>query len=347
MKRIALVSPFFPYIGGVSVSTERLYEKLTNENYHVDRIDIRFLNKNLNSFRILKLLRFLCLPLILMFRKRYDVIHFHISGSLLRLYITLFRSFFSKKTKFISTVHGDVSNLLNEKFGKFCIKGFDTIICVQKGDKEILSKYYKKDIYEIPAFIPPLVKENYEELIPEKILKFINKDNHKLIVTTGSIVCNNNYFDLYGLKKTIEVFKELKLQNIKCKLLILLLGEEKNKVEKELFKIIHNIANENVIKNNIFIYRVCNTELWPILKKTNIFFRPTLTDGDALSVREALVLNVPVLASNIAKRPQGTTLFDINNKNDFKIKLKNILFKEKQDIEKLQKNNANDIISIY
>ena len=46
-----------------------------------------------------------------------------------------------------------------------------------------------------------------------------------------------------------------------------------------------------------------------VMRKGNVFVRPTLYDGDASSVREALVLGVPVVASDTDFRPEGVVLF--------------------------------------
>jgi glycosyltransferase involved in cell wall biosynthesis len=47
-----------------------------------------------------------------------------------------------------------------------------------------------------------------------------------------------------------------------------------------------------------------------------VFVRPTLKDGDSISVREALVLGVPVVASRVGSRPPGTILFHPGNVED-------------------------------
>ena len=46
---------------------------------------------------------------------------------------------------------------------------------------------------------------------------------------------------------------------------------------------------------------------WPA--RSDLFVRPTLADGDASSVREALALGVPVVASDVGHRPPGIALF--------------------------------------
>jgi glycosyltransferase involved in cell wall biosynthesis len=46
-----------------------------------------------------------------------------------------------------------------------------------------------------------------------------------------------------------------------------------------------------------------------LVARADLFVRPTRTDGDASSVREALDLGTPVVASDAAWRPNGTVLF--------------------------------------
>lgn len=53
-----------------------------------------------------------------------------------------------------------------------------------------------------------------------------------------------------------------------------------------------------------------------IMAKGDLFVRPALFDGDAISVREALALGVPTVASNVGFRPEGTLLFEPGNVAD-------------------------------
>jgi glycogen(starch) synthase len=50
-----------------------------------------------------------------------------------------------------------------------------------------------------------------------------------------------------------------------------------------------------------------------VMARSDLFVRPTFMDGDSVSVREAMALGVPVVASNVGTRPEGTMLFEAGN----------------------------------
>jgi len=53
----------------------------------------------------------------------------------------------------------------------------------------------------------------------------------------------------------------------------------------------------------------------------DVFLRPTLKDGDSISVREALSLGVPVVASRVGTRPAGAILFHPGDVDDMLAKI--------------------------
>jgi len=50
---------------------------------------------------------------------------------------------------------------------------------------------------------------------------------------------------------------------------------------------------------------------------SDIYLRPTSTDGDAVAVRESLSLGTPVVASDIVSRPAGVNLFHHRDQSAF------------------------------
>ena len=53
-----------------------------------------------------------------------------------------------------------------------------------------------------------------------------------------------------------------------------------------------------------------------LIARCDAFIRPTTHDGDAISVREALALGVPCVASDVCGRPHGTYMFRAGNAVD-------------------------------
>jgi glycosyltransferase involved in cell wall biosynthesis len=58
-----------------------------------------------------------------------------------------------------------------------------------------------------------------------------------------------------------------------------------------------------------------------IMQRLDVFVRPTYFDGDASSVREALALGVPVVASDTDFRPKGVILFRRGDSSELTRKL--------------------------
>lgn len=66
------------------------------------------------------------------------------------------------------------------------------------------------------------------------------------------------------------------------------------------------------------------------MARASLLVRPTLVDGDAVSVREALALGVPVVASDVGNRPRGTILFQPGSVKDLVAKIEFALARRRQ-----------------
>ena len=58
--------------------------------------------------------------------------------------------------------------------------------------------------------------------------------------------------------------------------------------------------------------------LYPLIRLASLFVRPTASDGDAISIREALYFGTPVVTSDVVRRPEGVGLFETRNLDGFK-----------------------------
>jgi glycosyltransferase involved in cell wall biosynthesis len=315
LKRILLVSPFPPYLGGVSVSVQRLYDHLRNSGYSVSRFNTQLTSRRLNRFQTLKMLKYLGLPLFLVFSKRFDIIHFHVSGLFPKMYVALWRRFFSRKTMFVITIHGQVAHLLESGYGKYALRAFDRIICVKKGDQRNMPMQLKPRTVEIPAFIPPVMNDR-ADLIPVRLKDFLERDSIKMLLN-GFIICDSRNHDLYGFMDSVVLLEQLRMKGRNADLIIVVLGSDYN---KECRDYLASLKDYCVIKNlgdHVLWVENQDMELWPLIKKVHVFLRPTKSDGDALSIRESLYLQKPVITSDVVPRPAGSIVYKHNSQRDF------------------------------
>ena len=88
-----------------------------------------------------------------------------------------------------------------------------------------------------------------------------------------------------------------------------------------------------------------------LMKELSIFVRPTYTDGDSISVREALALGISVIASDTGYRPDGVILFRKGNLQDFASKLRHALEHPDERAAKVwqvtQCDSATRLLNIY
>ena len=303
MSRILIISPMLPGIGGVSVSSNRLFHNLKKDGYDVDVFNIRFKNGE-NNKPLYLALKYFTIPFYILFHRRYDIIHCHVPGVLRKMYISLFKPFY-KGAKLVFTIHGDAHPLVDNKFVKYALRKADKIICVQVGDSAKMPGKLTEKAVDIPAFILPRVIDN--TFTPKSILDFCeNNDGSKLLIFNGAAVVNDEWDDLYGFKDMVAAFKALETRG-DYRLLMILIGAPKNRREEELIKEIKDqIANDwsvKFVENEPF-------ELCPLFRFADAYVRPTKTDGDSLSIREALAMNCKVITTNVVNRPQGVFLYE-------------------------------------
>ena len=95
-----------------------------------------------------------------------------------------------------------------------------------------------------------------------------------------------------------------------------------------------------LFKNNNNIYIVSDNDIngWQIISDSNLMIRSTSTDGNALSIYEALSFNVPVIASDVVPRDKNVILFEYPNIDNLYEKVINIVSRKVQLNIKLDNN---------
>lgn len=312
MKRILEVSPFPPFIGGVSVSVKRLCDYLGKLGYNPVRFDTQLSNKKLN-WKVLKFLKYMSLPLYLLFNKRFDIIHFHVSNFMPKFYVSLWRPLFSKRTKFILTLHGSITPGMKSRKGYYAMRGFDKIICVKEGDSVNVPAPLRQKAVEIPAFIP--ADDSEPGALDEKLDKFLKRKSFKILIN-GFVIINEKYNDLYGLSDAVHLVEKMNEGGRNTDLIIIVLGLNQTREAKQFTDSLKEHIREKHLEDHFMWIEGSGMDMWPLLKRVDLLIRPTKTDGDALSIREALFLKKPVITSDVVPRPAGVITYLTSSPDD-------------------------------
>ena len=335
--KIAILGIYPPPIGGISIYIKRFYFFLSKKGINKVLYNSgKYANKNNNIINV----NFKHKLFKLIFDSS-DIIHSNEIGIKARMIIPLFK-LFNKKT--ILSIHGDsfktqITELKGIKRACFLhqIKSYDHIIAVNPNIKLllILNGINKSQISVISAFIPPTPDETDINHLPEFFHKI--RKRHKFLITANAFkISFYNNEDLYGIDLSIELMNRLVQNGYKNIGFIYVIPDIGN---YDYYEKMQNLVKKYNLEDNFHFYT--NPVAYPaVINMCDLFIRPTNTDGDALSIREALTLKKPAIASDVCKRPEGTILFKskdieelyvkttdvINNYEIYKAKTENIKF---------------------
>ncbi len=308
MLKVLYIGPAPLVIGGVSIHLRRLLHLLRND------IVYDFVDEGRTRYDEYFNLRSKKIGTYLSKVKNAEVVHIHSGIWQLRIFhVLVAKVLFRKKT--IVTIHRDVNYepflWLTNLVMKLCDhvilvskEGYDTISC---GDKYHL----------LPAFLPPVIDEEPE--LHGDIVDFIAKarKNPKsviLISNAARFLVHNNE-DLYGLDMCIEAMKSLGRDYF----LIFVIAE--NPDHQDYVQRYKMLVSDYHLEDNILIYEN-STSFVRLIMESDIVLRTTNTDGDAISVREAICLGKQVVASDVVRRPEGVILFRTRDVADLVVKIK-------------------------
>lgn len=290
-------------IGGVSMHIRRLANLLKND------FDFNFIDEsptgeksevfNLRSGNLLRYFSIIW---------KADIIHIHTSIWWLRGFHVLIGYLLRKKI--IVTFHA-LLELKNSPYLNL-IRKYTSL-----ADKVVVVNHEMYDLLKLnkavvrEAFIPPDLNSEPELPVELKELLIQNSDK-KIIVSNAFRLDLHDQEDLYGLDLMVEVAKQIKFENKPYKIIFVVASQEdkygllaKNQavIERE------NVSQQITILNQ-------PVSFVKLIEKSDLVIRATNSDGDALTVREALYLNKPVIASDIVERPEGAILFQNRNVTD-------------------------------
>lgn len=300
-NKILIIGKIPPPTGGVTIHVSRILETLRHEN-----IDFKFEElsyKNLCKI-FLKILFF------------YNI-HLHSNNSYLQFFYSLFTKILFKNS--ILTIHAEIGQHNNSFYNfleSLAIRLVKYPITLNKKSHNIAIKYNINSILD-SAYILPKISSKLPIELEKKVLFLRN--------TYKKIFCTNAYnrvFDklgneLYGIDDLIKLFNGSNYFLFVC----------------DPSGSYFNYYKDHKLINIYFVnYHI---DFISLLHHVDGFIRNTTSDGDSISIHEALHLDKLVFCTNVVDRPDNVILYD--SAIDDLPKLLKIEFKNKNYISKNNK----------
>jgi glycosyltransferase involved in cell wall biosynthesis len=168
----------------------------------------------------------------------------------------------------------------------------------------------------IPAFIRP---SGDEEHIPEGMREWIEvrrREGRAIVVSNAFQLDRFGGDDIYGLDNLIELFNDAA---VRARFACIFVVSSLRGCEPYFRQMQDRIEADGLSAD--FLLDASSINFAGLIKAADIVIRATNTDGDSLSVREALWFGKIALTSDCVGRPQGAILFKTRDVADLKRKL--------------------------
>ncbi|WP_156811151.1 hypothetical protein [Cupriavidus sp. USMAHM13] len=160
--------------------------------------------------------------------------------------------------------------------------------------------FMEKVVVESP-FLPPRKESRGQilETYPDDVLNFINdRDAFRVVSAAWRYNVDANGFDVYGIATVVGLLRSLRTGGVNARLLLAFAEFNESDMPKALLHEIRTLRELGAL-----VILDGQRELWPVFESANLFLRLTSTDGESVSVLEALYFNCAVIASDVVPRP--------------------------------------------
>jgi glycosyltransferase involved in cell wall biosynthesis len=335
--KILLVGPYPPPHGGISVHVYELRKRL-----HMAGIDCRVVNVDphaLESAEYLRIRGGLNLVRILVrYARRGWALHVHINGHNTKSWLIALAA--GAAGRFgpgnVLTLHSGLAPqyLAPHRRASRFLAGvtcglYKRLIAVSPEVLDaVLSLGVGADrVQVVPAF---MATRPVEREIPQ--LSHL-KNRRPLLATTLF------FRPEYGFELLVDAMDQLRPKYPDIAWLVIGSGEEHDRAEKL-------VAQRGLQESMLLLGNVPHEMCLQLISRADIFVRPTLVDGDATSVREALAMGKRVVASDVGHRPAGVVLFRKGDAADLAEKLEAAWLRP-APAPALGDDNADTLIGLY
>ena len=316
-RRIAIIGPYPAYggdIGGISCHIKRIRALLREAGlavrvYQIGGLgcaaeDVFSVSPRLGAIRAI------------VGRERDSLVHSHLVSFDQRLATMLVSPFHTGPL--VLTVHGASlqrqldGGTVRRGLATWMMRAYDHVIGVSPQVAESVRQAgVRADrISVLPAFVPPVVAQADRDAMPAALRPFTQV--HDPVVAFNSSIVSVDGQDLYGHDLAIDLISRLRADGMNAGLVISLCRKP---AALELWARIQGRMQAADVRGHVFIVEPGH-EFGPVLELADVFVRPTRSDGWGVSVAEAILQNVPAVASDVCDRVSGAYLFKSGELDD-------------------------------
>lgn len=314
---VLMIGPVPPPRGGISIHICRLCRL-----YEQQGISYRLLDESRLAKPGVAQLRGLSPLAYFRLLRDAGLVHIHTSNRYLRLAHTIAARVMGKPV--LQTVHGHDRRF----WPRLCLRA----ACLLSQERIAVSEEVAREIglsaLVIPAFIGPAAGEDD---VPADVASWIEKrkqEGKTVLALNASRLTFVNEIDVYGVDLLISAFMRPEVRN-RCAAVVCIADIDR---DRRHFHHLNEWIKREALEDRILLRRG-DIEFSGVLKLCDLFVRPTSTDGDAVSVREALWLGIPTIGSDAVPRPAGVVIFQSRDANDLASKiLANVTAKRTQNV---------------
>jgi glycosyltransferase involved in cell wall biosynthesis len=302
---VLIVGPYPPPLGGVSSHVQRATVALRDAGYTVGVLN-HFTSEIDNSPVIGTLRRNPVLYFLKLKKAHGPVVHYHHAGRLsLLLAVALARP--KRDSRWLVTIHNHsltrslASSRSSRRLVRWALGRFDQVIAVSREIAQTLERHgVDAPVVVMPAYIPAAPGKSHRSgRWPARDV--VEWSGVTLIVSAYRVSrFDGGGDDVYGLDIAVKIFVALAREGLDLRLAVFLAHAPRGRWARRYLDSTLACINPELQPR---LKLLVGETLLPAFDHQVVYLRPTRTDGDAVSVREALDAAVPVVASDVVWRP--------------------------------------------
>jgi glycosyltransferase involved in cell wall biosynthesis len=215
--------------------------------------------------------------------------------------------------RYVVTFHGhEILRALDSRIPivgrltRWALRQFDDVIAVSDELAGGLRNYVDdRRVRTIPAFLAPGPGE--AAALDEDTERFLARASPAVVVSCSRLPSLLRRSDPYGLDLAVTAFCFAARDHPTLGLVVFVGGPDFTHRGRKYLGILTRRVAAAGFSDRFHV--VAQAPLAPAFRHDVVYMRPSRTDGDAVSIREALAMDVPVIASDVVGRPIGTVTF--------------------------------------